>query len=219
MSRTARLERPFFDRPTVRVARELLGARLRVTRGSEVREVRLVETEAYVRRDGASHASRGPTARNRSMFGLPGTLYVFRIHQVVCANLVTRTGEAVLLRAGALRSPGEESASGPGRLTRVLGITIDDDGEDATVGRRFAVFPRTTPPHRIAVGPRVGVRRAVERPLRFWIAGEASVSPPRGSIASASPSRSRAVVPYPRTRRKNRPSSGGGRSVDRTVGR
>jgi DNA-3-methyladenine glycosylase len=178
-----------------------------------------VETEAYLRHDEASHAFRGPTRRNRSMFGVPGTLYVFRIHQVVCANLVTRSGEAVLLRAGVVEHGLPGSASGPGRLCRALGITIDDDGEDAVAGPRVSVHPRTVSPARILAGPRVGIRRAADRKLRFWIDGEAAVSKPRRSIASASPNRSRAGGPYRRIRTTSRPSSGGGRSGGRTGGR
>jgi DNA-3-methyladenine glycosylase len=175
----ARLGPEFFDRPTARVARDLLGTWLRVAEGSRTREARLVETEAYLRDDAASHAFRGATRRNASMFGSPGTLYVFRIHQVVCANLVTRRGEAVLLRAGGPPATEGASATGPGRLCRALGITIDDDGQDAARGTRISVLPRRERVPRIAVGPRVGISRAVERPLRFWIAGDPSVSSPR----------------------------------------
>ena len=174
-----RLGRAFFDRPTDRVARELLGTFLSVAAPPGLRTVRIVETEAYVAGDEANHAYRGPTERNRSMFGRPGTLYVYRIHQVVCANLVTRTGEAVLLRAGAPVSPGLESASGPGRLCRALGLSIDDDGTDVVRGSRVVLRAGPGRPGRIARGPRVGIRRATERPLRFAIAGDPFVSRPR----------------------------------------
>ncbi len=174
-----RLGRGFFARPTVAVARGLLGTWIRVRRGRAVREARLVETEAYLRGDPASHAFRGPTRRNRSMFSPPGTLYVFRIHQVVCANLVTRAGEAVLLRAGRRDDAPPQTASGPGRLCRVLGIVLGDDGEDAVAGSRIEVRARTGPRPRIVVGPRVGIRKAADRPLRFSIAGDPAVSRPR----------------------------------------
>lgn len=173
-----RLGRAFFDRPTVRVARELLGARLRVRAGRTVREARIVETEAYLRDDPASHAFRGPTRRNRSMFGSPGTMYVFRIHRVVCANLVTRAGEAVLLRAGAIVGRDPASGAGPGRLCRALGITIADDGADAVRGSRVAVRRRVGPRPRIRVSRRIGIRRAADRPLRFYLAGDRAVSHP-----------------------------------------
>ena len=172
----ARLGRAFFDRPTVRVARELLGARLRLRARERTREARIVETEAYLRGDPASHAFRGPTRRNRSMFGAPGTLYVFRIHRVVCANLVTRTGEAVLLRAGAIVGAPPSLASGPGRLCRALGITIGDDGVDSVRGSRVTVLRRTGRAVRVRVSPRIGIRRAADRRLRFYLADEPAVS-------------------------------------------
>ncbi|HXY47527.1 MAG TPA: DNA-3-methyladenine glycosylase [Thermoplasmata archaeon] len=171
----ARLDRAFFDRPTVAVARDLLGATLRVAG----RAVRIVETEAYVADDPASHAFRGPTARNRSMFGPPGTLYVYRIHQVVCANLVTHRGEAVLLRAGEPLSEDLENPCGPGRLCRALGIRLTDDGTSVVSDPRIRVErPRglRTP---IVSGPRVGIRRATRRRLRFALVDNPWVSSPR----------------------------------------
>jgi len=215
----ARLGRAFFDRPGVVVARALLGTRLRVTDGSGSREARLVETEAYVRGDAAGHAFRGATRRNRSLFGPPGTFYVYRIHQVVCANLVARRGEAVLLRAADLSDGDPVAASGPGRLCRALGITIADDGADAIGSPRVGLWPRARRPRRILVGPRIGIRLERERPLRFWVAGERAVSGPRRLTASASPSRSRAGAPSRRSRTRSRPSSGGGRRGGRTAGR
>jgi DNA-3-methyladenine glycosylase len=206
----------------VRVARELLGAAVTVRGRGRPRTVRLVETEAYVARDPANHAFRGPTRRNRSMFGPPGTIYVYRIHQVVCANLVTRPGEAVLLRAGAIGRSSAVAASGPGRLCRYLGLSRSDDGRDASAGRRLVVERPTRRPRSIVVGPRVGIRLAAERPLRFAIAGERAVSrprPPGWGASGASPSRTAGVVRRRRTRtRRRRPSAGGRRGV-RTGGR
>ena len=173
------VDRAFFDRTTTVVARDLLGRELSVTEGREVRSVRLVETEAYVARDPASHAFRGPTPRNRSMFRRPGTLYVYRIHQVVCANLVTRPGEAVLLRAGEPLVPGMSSPSGPGRLCRSLGIRLSDDGTDVVENPRFLVASARGARGRVVTGPRVGVRCAADRPLRFALANDPWVSRPR----------------------------------------
>lgn len=221
--RRRRLGRAFFDRPTIAVARDLLGAELSVAAAGGRRSVRLVETEAYVAHDPASHTFRGPTPRNRSMFAAPGTLYVYRIHQVVCANLVTRPGEAVLLRAGAPTGSGIENPSGPGRLCRALGITLADDGTDVTQSRRISVDgarPRTAP---IESGPRVGIRRAVARRLRFAIRNDPWVSRPavrrRAPFSAASPTRSRDDGRSSRTRRRRRRSSGDGRSAARTGGR
>jgi DNA-3-methyladenine glycosylase len=174
-----RLGRAFFDRSTVDVARALLGTVLSVRGPDGRRRVRLVETEAYVANDPANHAYRGPTARNRSMFSRPGTLYVYRIHQVVCANLVTRRGEAVLLRAGEPLTPNLANPSGPGRLCRALGLSVADDGTDVTESRRIALAARAAAPLRVVVGARIGIRRATRRRLRFALAGNEWVSRPR----------------------------------------
>ncbi len=217
--RGARLDRRFFDRPTVRVARELLGAYLEVRDGSRRRGVRIVETEAYLRGDPASHAFRGPTRRNRSMFFGPGTLYVYRIHQVVCANLVTRPGTAVLLRAGEPVGIPIPNSSGPGRLCRALGISLADDGRNLLRDRRIRLWRRVERPGRIRTGVRIGIRRAAERPLRFWIDGNRWVSRPRGPPTSASPTRSRGGGATRRSRTTRRRPSGGGTSGGRSGGR
>lgn len=215
-----RARRGFFARPADRVARALLGAKLTVRAGRRVRSVRLVETEAYLRGDPASHAFRGPTRRNRSMFSAPGTVYVYRIHQVVCANLVARRGEAVLLRAGSVGPSELGVASGPGRLCRYLGITWQDDGQDAVAGGRIEVRPPRSRAGPVWVGPRVGIRTAVDRPLRFALRDEPTVSRPRPRpTTSVSPSRTRAVGQYSRSRRRNRRSSADGRSGGRSGGR
>ena len=218
--RGRRAGRGFFDQPAARLARALLGATFATHVGGNARGVRVVETEAYVRGDPASHAFRGPTRRNRSMFASPGTLYVYRIHQVVCANLVARRGEAVLLRAGAAVGEEPARASGPGRLCRFLGIVLADDGEDVVRGARFEVRLPPARTGRVRVGPRIGIRKAADRPLRFALENELAVSRPRlGGSTSASSSRSRAVGPYSRTRTRSRRSSAGGRSADRSDGR
>jgi DNA-3-methyladenine glycosylase len=164
----------------VEVARALLGCTLSVRGPDSPRTVRLVEVEAYVAHDAASHTYRGPTRRNRSMFEAPGTLYMFRIHQVVCANLVTRRGEAVLLRAGAPVVPDQGNPSGPGRLCRFLDLQIADDGRDVTSDRRVRVDPRdpTAPPFAVRVGRRIGISRATRRRLRFSVANDPWVSRP-----------------------------------------
>lgn len=176
--RRPRLGRRFFDRPTTTVARELLGAHLLVGPAGRRRRVEIVECEAYVADDPANHAYRGRTRRNRSMFGRPGTLYVYRIHQVVCANVVTRPGEAVLLRAARPLDPTETSTRGPGRLARWLGVGHADDGTDTLRCPKIVWYGRRGVPP-IVVGPRVGIRRAAEAPLRFAIQGSPWVSSPR----------------------------------------
>ncbi len=182
------LPRSFFDRPTRVVARQLLGCELWTQEPTARRGVRLVETEAYVDHDEANHANRGMTKRNRSMFGAPGTLYVYRIHQVVCANVVTRPGQAVLLRSGEpMDGSADRATVGPGRLCRWLGISIADDGTDTVAGTRVSLLPARRPPRRIVVGTRVGISRAVDRLLRFAEAGSAHVSTPRPEGRRARP--------------------------------
>lgn len=176
---TTSLPREFFDRPGATVARALLGCRLTAIVDGETRVVRIVETEAYLRGDPASHAFRGPTARNASMFGPPGTLYVYRIHQVHCANVVARRGEAALLRGAEPLEGTLGPTRGPGRLCRALSITRADDGRDLRSGR-VTLQPRVAPlGGQVLVGPRVGISRAIDRPLRFAIGGNRYVSAPR----------------------------------------
>jgi len=176
-----RLGRSFYDRPTVTVARDLLGREVHGHGPNGARSVTVVEVEAYVANDPASHAFRGRTPRNRSMFARPGTLYVYRIHQVVCANLVTRAGQAVLLRAGAPTDGHAGDPSGPGRLCRYLGITLDDDGTDTIRSARVHLTAGAGRARGVQVrsSPRVGISRAVDRRLRFSLEGNPWVSRPR----------------------------------------
>lgn len=178
------------------VAPLLLGVRLVV---GEV-TLRLTEVEAYWgSNDPGSHGYRGPTPRTEVMFGPPGHLYVYRSYGIHwCANVVVGTkGEcaAVLLRAGEVvdgvdlassRRPGaskRDLARGPGRLTKALGLTGEDDG--AGVVGRGAPFALLAPEHAldpalVSTGPRVGVSGpggdGDAYPWRFSIAGEPTVS-------------------------------------------
>ncbi|NYE38192.1 DNA-3-methyladenine glycosylase [Nocardioides cavernae] len=164
------------------VAPRLLGAVL--THGGV--SVRLTEVEAYAGpADPGSHAYRGRTPRNAVMFGPPGHLYVYFVYGMHhCANLVTGPdGDpgAVLLRAGEVvdgldvaraRRPGvrdRELARGPARLCRTLGIDLADNGVRPQLARG-------TPAGDISTGPRVGLRHAADRPWRFWITGDPTVS-------------------------------------------
>jgi DNA-3-methyladenine glycosylase len=164
------------------VAPRLLGAVL--THGGV--SVRLTEVEAYAGPlDPGSHAHRGPTARNAVMFGPPGHLYVYFVYGMhFCANLVTGPeGDpgAVLLRAGEVvagcdvareRRPGStdrDLARGPARLCRALGIDLSHNGirPDLVAGE---------PVVDLSTGPRVGLRHAADRPWRFWITDDPTVS-------------------------------------------
>ena len=168
----------FYDRSTTVVARAVLGTWLVVRSGATYRAARIVETEAYVANDPANHADRGATRRNASMFCRPGTLYVYPIHQVHCANVVTRPGQAVLLRAAEATTRGLPSLSGPGRLCRALGITREDDGASVLEGR-IRLIDGDRWPRSIVRTRRVGISRAVERPLRYLWYGHPEVSAPR----------------------------------------
>lgn len=169
------------------VAPRLLGA---VIRHGDV-AVRITEVEAYAGADDpGSHAYRGRTARNAVMFGPAGRLYCYFTYGMhVCANVVVgEVGDpaAVLLRAGEVidgvdlarsRRPGSSDrdlARGPARLCRALGIELAHDGVDVATGavRLEPGKPVTT----VSTGPRVGLRQAPDRPWRFWVTGERSVS-------------------------------------------
>ena len=164
------------------MAPRLLGALL--THGGV--SVRLTEVEAYTGPlDPGSHAHRGRTDRNAVMFGPPGRLYVYFVYGMhYCANLVTGPeGDpgAVLLRAGEVvdgidvarerrpSSSDRDLARGPARLCRVLGIDLSDNGTgpDLRPGEE---------PAQISTGPRVGLRLAADRPWRFWVTGDPTVS-------------------------------------------
>jgi DNA-3-methyladenine glycosylase len=209
----ARLPRGFFGRPSVVVAPELLGHVLvrRLPDGEEIR-VRLVETEAYRQDDPASHSYRGRTARNDVMFGPPGRLYVYFTYGMHhCMNVVTGAdgdASAVLLRAAeplsgldamAQRRGTDRPAllcSGPARLAAALGVDRALDGVDLVRGDVIWLERGTPlPPDRVSVGPRIGIRQAVEQPWRFTEAESPWVS--RGRPGPP-PVRARTRAPSPR---------------------
>jgi DNA-3-methyladenine glycosylase len=180
------LARDFFARSVHEVAPELVGAVLLVDGAGG----RIVEVEAYDAGDPASHGYRGPTTRNRAMFGPPGHAYVYRSYGVHwCLNLVCGpigTAEAALVRAleplAGLERMRERRGleaerllcSGPGRLCQALGITGEHDG--LPLDRPpFELLP----PERgveVARGPRVGITRAAELLWRYGLAGSPFVS-------------------------------------------
>jgi DNA-3-methyladenine glycosylase len=188
------LPRAFYARPTLEVARDLLGKTLwRRTADGLVGGV-IVEAEAYVAAiDPAAHAYRGKTPRNASMFAAPGMAYVYRSYGVhYCLNVVTEAesvAAAVLLRAmrptagldlmRARRGPeisDRNLARGPGRLCQALALTAADDGV-SLLG--LDLWVSETPgarPLPIAATPRVGITRASDWPWRFVVAGEPYVS-------------------------------------------
>ncbi|MCW5965880.1 MAG: DNA-3-methyladenine glycosylase [Bryobacterales bacterium] len=174
----------FYTRPTVDVARDLLG-KLVVFHGLVAR---IVETEAYLGcEDSASHAAPGPTARNAVMFGPPGVSYVYFIYGMYfCLNAVAHPGDpasagAVLIRAaeplrglGAMRERRstarrwQDLASGPGKLTRAFGIGRAENGISLVDGPlRFLELP-VGEALVVGVSPRIGIRKCADWPLRFF---------------------------------------------------
>lgn len=187
--------RPFFARPAVEVAPELLN---KLVVRPDGRAGRIIEVEAYAgAADPASHAFGGRTRRNATMFGHPGHLYVYFSYGVHwCANVVTGVeGEAsaVLLRAldpvaglalmraarwsAQKRQVDRDLCRGPGRLCQALGVDGSFDGTDLTGGGPlWLADDGTVPPARPAVSPRVGISTATDRLWRFAVAGHRGVS-------------------------------------------
>jgi DNA-3-methyladenine glycosylase len=177
------LKRAFYNRPTVAVARDLLGKIL--VHGPTACVI--VETEAYLGgEDLASHSARGITDRTRVIFGPPGHAYVYLIYGMYeCLNLVAepdRQPGCVLIRAlqpvagldimrrrrpTARRS--EDLASGPGKLTLALAITRAHNGADVTRGSLVVRAPAEPRVLRIETTPRIGITKCADWPLRFVI--------------------------------------------------
>lgn len=175
----------FFDRNAVTVAQELVGMTFAFAGVGGV----IVETEAYLPDDPASHSFRGPTPRNRAMFGEAGTAYVYRSYGIHwCMNIVCQPGSAVLLRAleptdgidEMIRRRGLDGtrllASGPGRLTQALDIDLRVNMQPL-LSAPFALKPGAGPVS-IVTGPRIGISQAVDRPWRFGLAGSRFLSKP-----------------------------------------
>ena len=200
------LPRSFYLQDAVTVARALLG-RCLVREGPEGRLVgRIVETEAYLPDDPASHSFRGPTRRNAAMFREGGIAYVYRLHTHHCLNVVTGPAgfaAAVLIRAleplegieamARRRFPEAEPGplpprllrllcAGPGRLCRAFGLTVEaDDGRSLLEGELTIREAEGEAPPPAASGPRIGIRLAAERPWRFTVRGSPFLSRREGA--------------------------------------
>jgi DNA-3-methyladenine glycosylase len=197
------LKRAFFARDPRRVARELLGKVLVRDAGRLQLSARIVEVEAYLgEKDPAAHAAAGNTARTSVLFGPPGFAYVYFIYgSHYCLNVSCgregKVGAGVLFRAleplagivemaaargVAVRGPRDlpKLTSGPGRLAQAFGITrARDNGCDLTSRRSRSglwIGDANFRPGRVFVTPRIGITKAVERPLRYLLAGNPFVS-------------------------------------------
>jgi DNA-3-methyladenine glycosylase len=202
----------FYRRPTVEVARDLLGAVLFHQDPEGVTAGRIVETEAYLCDDAACHAARGLTGRNAAMFGPPGRSYSYLIYGMYhCFNVVTAprgVGEAVLIRAleplaglplmAERRGTDKLKAlcSGPGKLVIALGIAGLPNGSDLRAGP-LTILPPESFPWRgptpggegnpgpggnIKVTTRIGITKDADLPLRFYLEGNPFVSGKRLGI-------------------------------------
>jgi DNA-3-methyladenine glycosylase len=214
-----KLPHSFYDRPTLDVARDLIGKVLvHMRRGVRTSGI-IVEVEAYIgESDPACHAAPGPTRRNAPLYGAPGQAYVYLnygIHSLV--NVVTEahgSPAAVLLRAlaplegmdimrrrraramkGRRRFVGafddHELCRGPGNLTMAMGITLADNRLDL-LGDRLYVDDRGIPVSELAWGPRIGIRVGTESPWRAWVREHPAVSAQKASAPARSRARKRA---------------------------
>ena len=200
------LPRKFFDRDAITVARDLLGKLLVRREGRRLLAGRIVEDEAYLGAlDPAAHAYNGRTLRNAVLFGPPGRAYVYFIYgNHYCTNVSCMPegdGGGVLFRALEPVFGLEEMAaarnielteaprtsqlrlisSGPGRMSQALGITRErDNGKDLTDPHSdLWLADDGYRAERIATSKRIGIKKAIDEPLRFVIAGNPFVSGPR----------------------------------------
>ena len=184
------LPRSFYMQDTVEVAKKLIGAWLARLYGGAWYAARIVETEAYLgSEDPAAHSRGGHRSRRvEPMYMDGGHLYVFLVYGMHhCTNIVTRReglAEAVLLRA-AEHPAGAPSGllSGPGKLSRALGITVASSGADLLSPGSIRVFSKGTSCSSISCSRRIGVEyagHAADWPLRFFDADSRAVSGPRG---------------------------------------
>ena len=190
-----KLPRSFYNRPTLAVARDLIGKVLVHNRRGVLTSGVIVEVEAYIgESDPACHAAPGPTKRNEPLYGPPGYAYVYLnygVHWLV--NAVTEAAgspAAVLIRAlepldgidvmkRRRKRPvtTHELCRGPGNLTKAMGITHAQNREDLCGGR---LYIKDGPPlpaaHEIAWGPRIGITVGTERQWRAYLQAHPSVS-------------------------------------------
>ena len=188
MTKSRRLRRGFFARSVHEVAPDLIGATLLLNGVGGT----IIEVEAYHHTDPAAHSYGGMTERNAVMFGPPGFTYVYRSYGIHwCVNFVCEaegSASAVLIRALAptqglaamrrRRGLTDERllCSGPGRLTQALGIT---HAHNALALDRppFELLARAGAVE-IAVGPRIGITKAADKPWRYGLAGSRFLSKP-----------------------------------------
>ncbi|WP_041328166.1 DNA-3-methyladenine glycosylase [Rubrobacter xylanophilus] len=193
MSTRETLPTGFYDRDPRAVAVDLLGCVLVSETPEGTCSGVIVETEAYRPEDPACHAYRGPSMRNRTLFGGPGLAYVYlsygmhRLLNAVCEG--EGVGSAVLIRSLAplegvplmrrRRGRAADLCNGPGRLAESLGVGLSLDGHDLTLGEGLYIAPGPPPRGEIVSTTRIGVSRGAELPWRYLVLGERVSVPPR----------------------------------------
>ncbi|MBI3585558.1 MAG: DNA-3-methyladenine glycosylase [Ignavibacteriales bacterium] len=187
-----KLPRSFYLRPTLQVARDLLGKHIvRILNGKKL-VGNIVEVEAYVgSKDPASHTYRGKTKRNEVMFKQGGHLYVYFTYGMhFCANVVTREediGEAVLIRAVEpiegidlmKKNRAKDSfdlTNGPAKLCEALGIQREQNGTDLLGNEIYLLESKAIPKSSIGTSTRIGIRVGTEKRWRFFVKGNDWVS-------------------------------------------
>lgn len=179
----------FYDRDPREVAVDLLGCVLVHETPEGISSGTIVETEAYRPEDPACHAYRGPTKRNRNIFGRPGLAYIYlsygvhRLLNVVCEG--EGVGSAVLIRAVRpleglhimceRRGRSTHLCDGPGRLTQALGVELSQDGSELTDEPLYISWGEP-PEGEILATTRIGISRGTELPWRYLVEKEKSVS-------------------------------------------
>ena len=169
------LEKEYFSRPATELAEDLLGKLLCVKRGDEIIRARITETECYFgEEDTACHAHKGRTPRTDTLYQKGGITYIYLcygIHSLL--NIVTGEEdhpEAVLIR-------GVQGASGPGRVTKLLGLTVAQNRIPLCPKSDIWVEDDGTPPPEFTATPRIGIDYAVpedrDRPWRFLVKNNA----------------------------------------------
>lgn len=184
----------FYDRPTEDVARDMLGAVLECRTPAGVARGRIVETEAYVgEHDAACHAAAGLTRRTAPLYGPPGIAYVYRIYGMHwCVNAVTRASglaSAVLVRAVEpldgvelmwTRRPRarreRDLTDGPGKLCAALGIGAEHNGRPLQRPPLLVREGAAVADADVVVTPRIGITRAADWPLRYFVRDSPFVS-------------------------------------------
>jgi len=192
-----KLPRSFYLRPTLRIARDLLGKVLVHRAGKTTTSGRIVECEAYLgEKDPASHAFRGKTKRNEVMFLRGGHLYVYFTYGMhYCGNVVTEReglGRAVLIRAlepidgleimcrrrrlSGKSGKTEKLTSGPAKLCEALGITGHHNGSDLLGKEVYILDAPKVAARSIRSSRRIGIKQGVGKPWRFYVRGNPFVS-------------------------------------------